>query len=57
MKDLDPIIKEIRTFREALAKEHGYDVEKIAEAIDKAQAGKDQKLESRPPKRIAKKAS
>jgi len=57
MKDLDPIIEEIRAFREALAKKHGYDVEKIAEAIDQAEAGKGQKLESRPPKRIAKKAS
>ena len=57
MKDVDPIIEEIRAFRENLAKEHGYDVEKIAEAIDRAQPAKGKKLETRPPKRISRKAS
>ena len=57
MKDHDPIIEEIRAFREALAKQHDYDLERIGQAIDEAQAKRDHKLESRPPKHTSKKAS
>ena len=57
MKTVDPIIEEIRAFREALAKKYDYDIEKIAQALDEAYAKSGQKLESRPAKRISKKAS
>jgi hypothetical protein len=38
MQPADPIIEEIHAIREALAKESGYDAEKIAEAARKRQA-------------------
>ena len=57
MKTVDPIIEEIRAFREALAKECDYDIEKIGRALDDAYAKTGKKSESRPAKRIAKRAS
>lgn len=33
MKPSDPIVDEIRSIREALAKRYGYDVEKLARAL------------------------
>jgi len=51
----DPIVEEIRTIREALAKEHGYDVRKIVRALQLRQAGSAQQPVSLQPKRLTKK--
>jgi hypothetical protein len=57
MAHKDTIIDEVRTIREAFAKEFDNDVAKIAAVIRKEEAQSEWKIESRPPKRVAKKAS
>lgn len=56
----DPIIEEIHAVREELARESGYDAEKIAEAARKRQAESGRKAVTFPPRpvlTIKKKAS
>jgi hypothetical protein len=50
MQPTDPILEEIHAFREALAKESGYDAEKIAEAARKRQAKRGWKAVTLPPR-------
>ena len=60
MATTDPIIEEIHAVREALAKESGYDAEKIAEAARKRQAQSGRTAVTLPPRptaAIKKKAS
>jgi hypothetical protein len=49
----DPILDEIHAIREALAKESGYDAEKIAEAARKRQAKGGRKGVTLPPRPAA----
>ncbi len=53
MPPTDPLIEEIHAIREALAKESGYDAEKIAEAARKRQAKGGWKAVTLPPRPIA----
>jgi len=55
----DPIIEEIHAVREELARESGYDLEKILEAARARQAASGVKAVRLPPRRVepAKKAS
>ena len=53
MPRTDPILEEIHAIREALAKESGYDAEKIAEAARKRQAAKGWKAVTLPPRPTA----
>ena len=53
MTSIDPIIEEIHAIREALAKESGYDAEKIAEAARKRQAESERKAVTLPPRPTA----
>jgi hypothetical protein len=59
MPSADPILEEIHAVREKLAKEAGYDIEKIAEAARKRQAVSGRKAVTLPPRPAAtvKKAS
>lgn len=50
MSSRDPLIEEIHAVREALAKESGYDLEKIAEAARKRQAESGRKAVALPPR-------
>lgn len=50
MQPKDPILEEIHAIREALAKESGYDAEKIAEAARKRQAESGRKAVTLPPR-------
>jgi hypothetical protein len=51
----DPIVEEVRAIREALAKEHRYDVKAIVRALQREEAESARRLVSLPPKRLAKK--
>jgi hypothetical protein len=51
----DPIVEEVRVIREAFAKEHGYDVKAIVDALQRAEAKSDQRPVSLKPKRLARK--
>jgi hypothetical protein len=54
MSRRDPIIEEIHAIREAIAREHGFDAQRIARALrEEALAGHKQVV-SRLPKRISK---
>lgn len=60
MPPTDPIIEEIHKVRDALARESGYDAEKIAEAARKRQAESGRgavTLPPRPTSAVKKKAS
>jgi hypothetical protein len=60
MPSTDPILEEIHATREALAKESGYDLEKIAAAARKRQEESGRKavtLPCRPAMAVTKKAS
>jgi hypothetical protein len=48
----DPIIEEVRSIRDAYAKEHGYDVKSIVAALQREEAESGHKVISLPPKRI-----
>jgi hypothetical protein len=53
MQTVDPILEEIHAVREKLAKEAGYDIERIAEAARKRQAESGRKAVTLPPRRAA----
>ena len=46
----DPIVKEVRAVRDALAKRHGYDVDEIVRALQKASADAGGRVVTRRPK-------
>jgi hypothetical protein len=51
----DPIVEEVRAIREALAKEHGYDVKAIVRALQRQEAGGGRRVVSLQPKRLPRK--
>ena len=51
----DPIVEEVRAIREAFAKEHGYDVKAIVEALQRRQAIGEGRVVSLKPKRLLRK--
>ncbi|MES1243772.1 MAG: hypothetical protein ABUT39_19360 [Acidobacteriota bacterium] len=60
MPPTDPILDEIHAVREALAKESGYDLERIAESARKRQVESGRKVVTLPPRpamAVKKKAS
>ena len=54
MPTTDPIIEEIHAIREALAREAGFDAEKIAEAARKRQVESGRRAVTLPPRPVAK---
>ena len=50
----DPIVEEVRKHREAIAREHGNDLEAIVAALEGDESSGDGSTVSFPPKRIAK---
>jgi hypothetical protein len=48
----DPILEEVRSVREAFAKEHGYDVKAIVAALQREEAESGREVISLPPKRL-----
>jgi len=55
MKRSDPIIDEIHRIRERFGREHGFDVRRIARALQEREAEHPQRLVSRSPKRVRRK--
>jgi hypothetical protein len=51
MKHRDPIVDEIRTARDAIARESDYDLEKLAQALRKREAESGRPLVRLPPRR------
>ncbi len=51
----DPIVEEVRAIREAIAKEHGYDVRAIVRALQREEQESGRPLVSLPPKRLPRK--
>ncbi len=49
----DPIVDEVRAARDAITKEFGYDLERIARAMQEHQAKGDRPIVRLPPKRIS----
>lgn len=52
MKLEDPIVGEVRAVRDAIAKEHGYDLQKIAAAAAVLAESTGRQLVTRPPRRV-----
>jgi hypothetical protein len=52
----DPIVEEVRRNREAIAREHGNDLDAIVAAFEREDAGSDTPTVSFPPKRVLKPA-
>jgi hypothetical protein len=50
----DPIVEEVRKHREAIAREHGNDLEAIVAALENDASSRDDATVSFPPKRIDK---
>lgn len=48
----DPIIEEVRSIRDAYAKEHSYDVKAIVAALQQEEAKSGRRVISLPPKRL-----
>jgi hypothetical protein len=48
----DPILEEVRSIRDAFAKEHGYDVKAIVAALQREEAESGREVVSLPPKRL-----
>jgi hypothetical protein len=48
----DPIIEEVRSIRDAYAKEHGYDIKAIVAALRREEAESGREVVSLPPKRL-----
>jgi hypothetical protein len=59
MKSKDPIVDEVRAARDAIARESGYDLDKLAQALRKREAESGRRLVRLPPRRpiAARKAS
>jgi hypothetical protein len=55
MKRADPIVEEIHKFRQKLARLHGFDVKRIAEALRAKENVHADRLVSRTPRRIHRK--
>ena len=51
----DPIVEEVRAIRDAIAKEHGYDLKTYMRAMQQEAAKSGRKLVTLPPRRISKK--
>jgi hypothetical protein len=51
----DPIVEEVRAIREAFAKEHGYNIKAIVDAIQRRQAIGEGRVVSLKPKRLLRK--
>ena len=51
----DPIVEEVRAIREAFAKEHGYDIKSIVQALQQQEARSGRRVLSLQPKRVPKK--
>jgi len=49
--NVDPMVEEVRLFRDEIAKEHGYDIDAIFEAFRKMEAGSGREHVSLPPRR------
>jgi hypothetical protein len=49
----DPVIEEVRSIRDAYAKEHGYDVKAIVAALQQEEAESGRPVVTLPPKRLA----
>lgn len=52
----DPIVAEVRRIRDALAKEHGYDVKAIVLALQRQEAESGRKLVALPARRLPQEA-
>jgi hypothetical protein len=52
MPSRDPIVEEVRAARDAIAKKFGYDIERIARAMQARQAENDRPVVRLEPKRI-----
>ncbi|OFW30640.1 MAG: hypothetical protein A3J28_18705 [Acidobacteria bacterium RIFCSPLOWO2_12_FULL_60_22] len=50
----DPIVEEVRAIREAFAKEHGYDIKSIVQALQQEEARSGRRVLSLQPKRMKK---
>lgn len=48
----DPIVEEVRAARDAIAKEFGYDIERIGRAMQERQAKNDRPVVRLPPRLI-----
>lgn len=48
----DPIVEEVRRIRDALAKEHGYDVKAIVRVLQQQEAESGRRLQPQPARRI-----
>jgi hypothetical protein len=51
----DPIVEEVRRVRDQFAREHGYHIGKIGQALRESEAKRGVKTVSLPPKKIRKK--
>jgi hypothetical protein len=51
MRESNPIVDEVRAVRDAIAKEHDYDIAKIAEAIRAREAASGRTFVRLPPRR------
>jgi hypothetical protein len=51
----DPIVEEVRAIREAFAKEHGYNIKAIVDALQRRQAIGEGRVVSLKPKRLLRK--
>lgn len=51
MKPKDPIIEELHKFREDFAREHNYDIKRIARAFQDAEAASGRKVVTLEPRR------
>lgn len=49
----DPIVEEVRAIRAAFAKEHGYNVKSIVQALQQEEAQSGRRVLSLPAKRLA----
>ena len=52
MPSRNPILEEVRSARDAIAKEFNYDIERIGRAMQERQANSDRPIVRLPPKRI-----
>lgn len=53
MRYSDPIIDELRTVRDAIAKELDYDIERLAQALKAREAQSGRRLVRLPPRKVA----